>query len=126
VPFVEHVPPSPACRDPRHDPPGSVVLKPGVHVWRCPACDQVQRIHVREVLARAAVTSRVETMLRRSAGGVQQGLDAGAIGGGVVWTAVTNLPDATRNRQQSDAMAHEFVEWVRKNLGEPIDPWGGP
>ena len=26
------------CRSPEHNPPNMVVLKPGMHVWRCPSC----------------------------------------------------------------------------------------
>lgn len=26
------------CRHPEHDPPGMIVLPPGLHRWQCPAC----------------------------------------------------------------------------------------
>ena len=35
------------CKDPEHNPPGHIVLEPGVHVWKCPSCGQEQRVVVR-------------------------------------------------------------------------------
>lgn len=47
MPFVGHTPPPPpACRDPQHDPPRSIVLEEGEHVWECPGCKQQQRLVV--------------------------------------------------------------------------------
>lgn len=67
------------------------------------------------------VPTRVQMMLRRAAGVVERGLANGAIGGGVIWTSMNSLPTAFENRRQTDAQAHEFVEWVRTNIGEPIE-----
>lgn len=48
MPFVDHAPPPPAaCKDPRHDPPGLIVLPAGQHVWECPRCKHKQIIYVR-------------------------------------------------------------------------------
>ena len=30
------------CRHPEHDPPKLVLLEPGVHVYKCPACGKPQ------------------------------------------------------------------------------------
>lgn len=45
MPFIPQEPeksyPAPnPCMHPEHNPPNMMVLPPGVHVWRCPACGQ--------------------------------------------------------------------------------------
>lgn len=32
------------CNHPEHKPPMHIVLKPGLHIWVCPACGQEQPI----------------------------------------------------------------------------------
>lgn len=51
MPFIDHKPPGngwvkPKCRSPEHDPPGMIVLKPGAHIWECPACGHETTVHV--------------------------------------------------------------------------------
>jgi hypothetical protein len=36
----------PKCIHPEHEPPGHIVLKPGVHTYECPKCGQQRRIVV--------------------------------------------------------------------------------
>lgn len=46
MPFTDHQPwdmPE-TCNHPEHDPPGMIVLKPGVHTYVCPKCGQEQRV----------------------------------------------------------------------------------
>lgn len=48
MPFVSFVPwPTPKrCLDAEHNPPGHIVLQPGLHVWVCPACGARQIVRV--------------------------------------------------------------------------------
>lgn len=34
------------CRSPEHNPPGMIVLPPGRHTWKCPACGAEQSFYV--------------------------------------------------------------------------------
>lgn len=33
-----------ACKDPEHNPPSMIVLKPGIHHYECPSCKNIQII----------------------------------------------------------------------------------
>lgn len=48
MPFIKHTPWSPQkiCNSPEHDPPKYIVLKPGIHIWKCPRCGQQQTIRI--------------------------------------------------------------------------------
>jgi hypothetical protein len=51
MPFIKFVPPkkkSGQCFNLSHNPPGYQVLKPGTHIWKCPACGKKQKIIVPE------------------------------------------------------------------------------
>ncbi len=37
-----------SCKCPEHNPPGMIVLKPGLHIWVCPHCGQEQPVFVRD------------------------------------------------------------------------------
>lgn len=34
------------CHHPEHNPPGMIVLKPGIHTYQCPACGEIQTITI--------------------------------------------------------------------------------
>lgn len=34
------------CQDKEHNPPGMIVLEPGVHTWKCPCCGHEQKIDI--------------------------------------------------------------------------------
>jgi hypothetical protein len=36
------------CRHPEHKPPNMIVLPPGVHVWKCPACGEETILYILE------------------------------------------------------------------------------
>ena len=38
--FTKYTPFPEQCKDPEHNPPSMIVLKPGTHTWECPSCGQ--------------------------------------------------------------------------------------
>ncbi len=51
MPFISHKPIShiDRCKDPEHNPPNSIVLKPGTHEYQCPKCGEITTINVSEI-----------------------------------------------------------------------------
>lgn len=53
--FVDYIPSSPnqsnkkQCKHPEHHPPSMIVLKPGIHTWRCPSCKEETRVKILEI-----------------------------------------------------------------------------
>lgn len=39
----------PECRDPQHNPPGMIVLPPGLHIWVCPKCGKETSVFIPEI-----------------------------------------------------------------------------
>ena len=46
MPFEKIGPAECACLHPEHNPPGGIVLDPGVYKYTCPACGKETVIHV--------------------------------------------------------------------------------
>ena len=50
MPFIkkEKLPEKKICRHPEHDPPGHIVLEPGIYTYQCPACKKAVTFTVPE------------------------------------------------------------------------------
>lgn len=50
MPFLSYKPlkRDPTCRHPEHDPPGHILLRPGLHVYACPACKKECTVYIPE------------------------------------------------------------------------------
>ena len=48
MPFTKHIPTDQTdhCTSREHDPPSHIVLSPGTHTWKCPACGKETTFYV--------------------------------------------------------------------------------
>jgi rubrerythrin len=48
MPFkkIEDTSENKACRNPEHDPPKHISLKPGTYEWTCPVCGKSTRVKI--------------------------------------------------------------------------------
>jgi hypothetical protein len=58
MPFIKYKPfdRKEVCKSPEHNPPGHIVLKPGIHTWKCPKCGKEITFIVPEVISKSLET----------------------------------------------------------------------
>lgn len=49
MPFVKYIKNKKPCLSPEHNPPNMIVLEPGTHTWKCPACGKETKFTVNGV-----------------------------------------------------------------------------
>lgn len=46
MPFIKHDPTViERCNNPEHNPPGLIVLEPGIHTYQCPSCGEITTVN---------------------------------------------------------------------------------
>lgn len=104
MPFTDYEPEQieKRCRDPQHNPPSMIVLKPGTYTWECPACGAKQTFTVRGAYL----------AMREKVGGWWRGMRK-------MWDEAPGRPESieeydARRKRADDAKFRAYVESKRR------------